>query len=113
MQGQGGTKEVIDGVDIWTYGTPPCEYKIIGVINDKRSGGWSFDENSLYTDAVTKAKEFGGDAVILESNENKVTGSYNTGSSGYVTGNSVYMGASQSYAVKKNYARFLVVRYIR
>jgi hypothetical protein len=112
MQGQGGTKEVIDGVDIWNYGTPPNEYKIIGVIEDERPGG-RLHVKSLYADAVAKANEVGGDAIIVESNDNKVTGSFNTGATSYVVGNNVYTGASQSYAVKRNYARFLVVKYIR
>ena len=112
MQGQGGTKEVIDGVDIWTYGTPPYEYKIIGVINDERPGG-RLHVKSLYTDAAAKAKEVGGDAIIIESNDSKVTGSFNTGGSSYIIGNTVYTGATQSHAIKRNYARFLVVKYVR
>lgn len=111
-QGQGGTKDVIDGIDIWTYGTPPYEYKIIGVINDERPGG-RLHVKSLHADAAAKAKEVGGDAIIIESNDSKVTGSFNTGGSSYIVGNNVYTGASQSHAVKRNYARFLVVQYIR
>jgi hypothetical protein len=111
IEGQGGTKEVIDNVDVWNYGTPPYKYTIIGVIDDKRPGGPLY-MSSIYRDAVSKAKEAGGDAIIIESNESKVTGSYNTGSTGYVVGNNVYSGASSSVAVKKNYSRFLVIKYI-
>ena len=53
---------------------------------------------------VAKAKEAGGDAIIIESNENKVTG--------YTSSNNVYTGASSSVAVKRNYSRFLVIKYI-
>ena len=111
IEGQGGTKEVIDDMDVWNYGTPPYKYTLIGVIDDKRPGGPLY-MSSIYRDAVSKAKEAGGDAIIIESNESEVTGSYNTGSTGYVAGNNVYSGASTSVAVKKNYSRFLVIKYI-
>jgi len=31
IEGQGGTKEVVDGYEIWDNGTPPRRYKVIGV----------------------------------------------------------------------------------
>lgn len=112
IRGQGGTKEVISGVDVWNFGTPPFDYVIIGVIDDERPGGRLYMK-SLYADAAAKAKEVGADGVIVESNNNKVTGSYSSGSTGYVVGNNVYTGASTSYAIKRNFARFLVIKYIK
>jgi hypothetical protein len=38
-QGVAGTRKVVDGVDIWTSGSPPRKYQVIGVIEDKRGGG--------------------------------------------------------------------------
>ena len=111
LQGVGGTKEVLNGIDIWNFGTPPYKYKIIGVIEDERPGG-RLHLKTLYADAVTKAIEVGGDAIIVETNDNKVTGSFNTGAQGFIVGNTVFTGASQSYAIKRNYSRFLVVKYL-
>jgi hypothetical protein len=38
-QGIAGTRKVVDGVDIWTFGAPPRKYRVLGVINDTRGAG--------------------------------------------------------------------------
>lgn len=31
IDGQGGAKEVVGGYDIWSYGTPPRRYQLLGI----------------------------------------------------------------------------------
>lgn len=67
-KGTGGTVRVVKGVDFWENGTPDRSYRILGVIDHRtreRSISHALGDNSI----AGKAKERGGDAVILmESN---------------------------------------------
>jgi len=96
FKGEGGTVIKEEGIDIWTSGTPPCEYKVIGVVNDTRNNslvaGWTIKGD--IADAVRKN---GGDAAILtDMKEHYVGTMYN--SSTYVntttdtTGSATYYG---------------------
>lgn len=89
--GQGGTKIVVDGMEVWANGAPPRTFKIIGLINDDRMESpvlsWSIDE-----DAVAKAREAGGDAVIKLNSQSRVTG-YSVNSTGNLNAQS-YRGTS-------------------
>lgn len=40
IDGKGGTKVVVDGMEIWDNGEPPRKFKILG-IDDQRPGGLS------------------------------------------------------------------------
>jgi hypothetical protein len=39
VQGHGGTRKVVDGMDVWTHGDPPRPFKLLGIIEDERPGG--------------------------------------------------------------------------
>jgi ABC-type nitrate/sulfonate/bicarbonate transport system substrate-binding protein len=32
VQGHGGTRKVVDGMDVWTHGDPPRRFKVLGII---------------------------------------------------------------------------------
>ena len=64
IEGKGGTVRTVDGIDFWANGTPNRKYIILGVIDDKRGSGL-ISRSSHDRNIVTKAKEYGGDAVIL------------------------------------------------
>jgi len=68
QQGTGGTKVVVDGIDIWNNGTPPRNYKILGILDDRRGAGW-LGQAGFYDDLAKQAKAAGGDAVIFLSSE--------------------------------------------
>ena len=70
FEGQGGTKEIVEGMEIWDYGTPPRKFMILGMIDDSRSGS-RISMSSLKSDVVVKAKEVGGDALIQVSNNSQ------------------------------------------
>jgi len=130
FKGEGGTVIKEEGIDIWTSGTPPCEYKVIGVVNDTRNSslvaGWT-----IKGDIAEAVRKNGGDAAILtDMKEHYVGTMYN--SSTYVntttdttanaignlfaSASSTGYGSANTYASSTpmyNYAsRFTVVKYI-
>jgi hypothetical protein len=102
--GEGGTKITKNGIDYWTTGTPPRRYQIIGFVQDKRDelmdSGHAIGSPSI----GAKVKKAGGDAVIVESQEEAgKTGGYGsaTGFFGFLA-----MGGS------KTITRMLVIKYL-
>jgi hypothetical protein len=73
VQGKGGTVRTVDGIDFWENGDPDRKYKVLGVIDDSRGDGlianWGKD-----SDIARKAREYGGDAVILIGSDRKLSG---------------------------------------
>jgi hypothetical protein len=39
FEGKGGTKVVVDGMEIWDNGDPPRRFKVLDIIDDERPGG--------------------------------------------------------------------------
>src|SRR5687767_8978182 len=68
FEGKGGTKVVVDGMELWDDGDPRREFKVLGIINDERPGG-IIPMSQLRGDMVKKAKEVGGDAVVQLSSQ--------------------------------------------
>ncbi|MDC3132121.1 hypothetical protein OA542_00085 [Opitutae bacterium] len=104
--GQGGSKEIINGIDVWHYGTPPREYSIIAIVDDKRHASGLIGRalmEQLHEDAAEKALELNADAVILESSSKEITGYFNTTDTGY---------GSSSIAKRSNFSRFLIINYV-
>lgn len=64
VDGQGGTKQVIDGYEVWDNGTPPRRYKVLGVTTIE-----DFDNvfgNSRIRSAIAdQIKAAGGDAAVM------------------------------------------------
>jgi hypothetical protein len=73
IEGQGGTKTVVDGIDFWEDGDPPRRYKILGYVTDERTDG-GLQRAGLPHDIAAKAKEVGAQAVILTGQDSRVTG---------------------------------------
>jgi hypothetical protein len=71
--GKGGTKEIVEGMELWTQGEPPRKYKLLGVIEDERTDGPSA-RDSFHKDIVKWARNSGGDAIIQLSEESKIEG---------------------------------------
>jgi hypothetical protein len=72
MLGHGGVERSVDGIDIWTYGSPDQKFKIIGVVDDSPKQGNGFmnrmkllSAKSLDSQLVSAAKAHGGNAVII------------------------------------------------
>jgi hypothetical protein len=112
-EGKGGTKTIVEGMELWDNGDPPRTYKVLGIIEDRRGSGL-IPMASLQSDIVQKAKEVGGDAVIQLSSQSQITGMYTTGSaSAYRYGNSsTAYGSSTSVPIGKTMSKFAVIKYL-
>lgn len=117
-EGQGGAFETKNGIPIYSVGAPTRKFKIVGVIESTvASSGemMAFYGDSWSFGALSKeAKQQGGDAVILISDENQLLGySSNTSGSLHQRGNR-YSGTavtkSRANVAKKSSA--LVIKYI-
>jgi hypothetical protein len=73
MEGTGGTRHSVEGIDIWRAGSPPRKYKVIGTIDDVRHrsllGMGGFEK-----DLAATAHGHGGDAVIILNSRNEFWG---------------------------------------
>ncbi len=104
MQGEGGTKITKNGIDYWTTGTPPRKYQVIGFVQDRRDefmdGGHAIGSPSI----TAKVKHAGGDAVIIESQDE-------VGKTGGAGSASPFFGFF-AMGGSKTVTRMLVIKYL-
>jgi hypothetical protein len=112
FEGRGGTKTVVDGMDVWDNGEPPRRFKILGFIQDDRPGG-IIAMSQLRSDIVKKARQVGGDAVIQAGSQSQIAGYYSAGSATATTfGNTTSaVGTGFAMPVRRNSASFVVVKF--
>ena len=73
--GNGGTKVSVDGVDFWANGSPPFEFKVLGVVTSEVGSG--VGAKGLIESAVaSKVKALGGNAAIELGDSTAVSGAY-------------------------------------
>lgn len=113
FEGKGGTKVVVDGMEFWDNGDPPRKFKVLGIIDDERPGGL-IPMSQLRGDMVKKARESGGDAVVQLSSQSQIAGYYTSGSaSAYAPRSSATAyGSSTTMPVRRNAAKFAVIKYL-
>lgn len=113
FEGMGGTKVVVEGMELWDNGDPPRKFKVLGIIDDERPGGL-IPMAQLRSDVVKKAREAGGDAIVQLGSQSKITGYYTSGSaSAYAYGNSATAyGSSNTMPVHRNMSKFAVIKYV-
>lgn len=113
FEGKGGTKVVVDGMELWDNGEPPRKFKVLGIIDDERPGGL-IPMAQLRSDMVKKAREAGGDALIQLGSQSQIAGYYTSGSaSAYGYGNSATAyGSATTMPVRRNVAKFAVIKYV-
>ena len=113
VQGHGGTRKVVDGMDIWTRGDPPRRFKVLGMIEDERPGGM-IPMAQLKHDIVQKARANGGNAVIFVSSASQLAGYYTASSaSAYGYGNSASaFGSSTTVPITRRSSTYVVIRYL-
>jgi hypothetical protein len=112
FEGQGGTKVVIDGIEIWDNGEPPRKFQVLGIVDDERPGG-IIPMSQLRSDIVKKAREVGGDAVIQLGSQSQIAGYYSSSSAtAYSQGKSATAyGSTTTMPVRRNVAKFAIVKY--
>lgn len=64
VEGQGGTKEVIAGYDIWDNGNPPRRYQVLGVSTVEDFDN-PFGQQRMRGAIADQIKQAGGDAAIV------------------------------------------------
>jgi hypothetical protein len=85
QQGTGGTLKKVGDVDVWTVGTPPCRYQVLGYVHDTRRRLDLFGlagTGRIEADVAKVARAHGGEAVYLVSSESKSIGSVGAGAGG-------------------------------
>ena len=103
IEGQGGTKEVVNGFEIWDNGTPPRRYQVLGVVAVEDFDN-PFGNQRIRVALAEQIKAAGGDAAVVVD----LTG----GGSGFVTAvNSRGQVATGTSFVKKT-ARWQIVKYL-
>jgi hypothetical protein len=112
-EGRGGTRTVMNGVDLWETGEPPRKYKILGIIEDERSGNL-IHRSTFQGDVTKKAKESGGDGVIKIDANSQVTGTMSQGfATGRAYGNTANAsGVGFSAPMSRTSSRFAVIKYL-
>jgi hypothetical protein len=109
VEGHGGTRKVVDGMDVWTHGDPPRRFKVLGIIDDSRPGG-VIPMTQMNHDIVAKARQSGGDAVIVVSSQSQLAGYYTSGSA-IAYGSTAY-GSSVTVPMTRHNATFVVIKYL-
>jgi hypothetical protein len=113
FEGTGGTKVVVDGMEVWDNGEPSRKFKVLGIIEDERPSG-IIPMAQLRNDMVKKAQEVGGDAVVQLGSQSQIAGFYSSGTAtAYSHGNSATAyGSSITMPVRRNTAKFAVIKYL-
>lgn len=118
-QGKGpAAKRVINGIDVWSDGTPPRKYELIGVVDDSRSG---FFRDSILQNVTKKAKEMGGQGIIeYQAYSTTVSAAvaaangFSTNAGGLSSQGAAYGGAAAGglSAAGSGKSRWWVIRYL-
>src|SRR2546429_8540601 len=113
VEGHGGTRKVVDGMDIWTHGDPTRRFKVLGIIEDERPGG-IIPMARLKHDIVQKARANGGNAVIFVSSASQLAGYYTAGSAtAYSYGNSATaFGSSTTVLITTRSSTIFAIRFL-
>lgn len=106
-EGVGGTKEVIDGFEIWDNGNPPRRYQVLGVATIEDFDN-PFGQARMRSAIAQQIKQAGGDAAVVldgwSQGQSVGTGvAYN--SKGQAT-----VATGQSFGRKQ--ARYQIVKYL-
>jgi hypothetical protein len=113
VEGHGGTKKVVDGVDVWTNGDPPRRFQVLGIIDDERPGG-IIPMAELKHDIAKKAREHGGNAVILISSSSQLAGYYSSATvNTQVYGTSATsFGSGTTVPITRRASKYVVIKYL-
>lgn len=111
IDGKGGSKVVVDGMEIWDDGEPPRKFKITGFIDDTRGVGW-MDVSSLRGDMVEKAREVGGDAIIKLNAQSQLTKFYSAGGASVNVYGS-YVQTAYNSLHEKSVSKYAVIKYVK
>ncbi|MGZ5615255.1 MAG: hypothetical protein ACXWE2_11410 [Methylobacter sp.] len=112
MDGKGGAKVIVDGMDVWDSGEPPRKFKILGFIDDNRTKSWfSTHMSSVRDDVVEAARAAGGDAIVKMNTQAQLSEFYKAGGA---TVNVYGAYANTAYgAPERTVSRYAVIKYVK
>jgi hypothetical protein len=64
IEGQGGTKEIVNGIELWDNGNPPRRYKVIGVATVEDFDN-VFGQQRIRTAMANQVRQAGGNAAVM------------------------------------------------
>jgi len=112
MEGKGGAKVVVKGMEVWDTGEPPRKFKILGFVDDNRDTGWTGeDKQSVREDVVEKARGAGGDAVVKINTQSQLSEFYKAGGASTNVYGSYASPALGLYG--RNFSKYAVIKYLR
>jgi hypothetical protein len=113
IEGQGGTRKVVDGLDVWTNGDPPRRFRILGIIDDERPGG-IIPMARLKHDIAEKARQHGGDAVIIISSSSQLAGYYSAGAvnTQFYGRSATSFGTGTTVPITRRSSKYAVIKYL-
>lgn len=103
VDGEGGTKEIIDGVEYWGSGTPPRRYQILGMVIIEDFDN-VFGNQRIRQAIADQVKAAGGDAAIVVD--------FSGGGQSIGLGFNNRGGAASGFAFGKKSNRYLIVKYL-
>jgi hypothetical protein len=75
MEGAGGTKVVVNGIDFWANGSPPRRFIVIGVATSEIGSGFG-DESMIRSAVSDEVIKQGGNAAIQMNNNTSFNGMF-------------------------------------
>lgn len=98
--GNGGAREVVDGVEIWSDGSPPRAYRVIGLIEDTRRNA-AIPMASFKKDLAEAIRANGGSAGVILTKGVQQLGTYTppTTTNTRMVGTATPLGATGLYSV--------------
>ena len=110
--GEGGTKITKHGIDYWTSGEPPRRYQVIAMVQDKRDEFWDGGHAIGSPSLANKVKIAGGDAVIIQSENEAGHGGGYSSASGSASGGLGWLFGLGMSGGSKTVTRMVVVKYL-
>ena len=113
IEGNGGTMEIVDGIELWSSGDPPHRFEVLGYIEDNRRVSGLINQmrlKGLPGKLAKIAKENGGNAVVLIDSSKETIGYYSQGNA-TASGNTAW-GSATTVPVEKRSRRYAVVKYL-
>jgi hypothetical protein len=112
IDGSGGTKAVVDDMDIWYDGEPPRKFKILGFIDDSREGDW-IRMLGLQGDMVDEAREAGGDAIVKLNSQSQLARFYSAGGASSSLTTSAAFASSVAMTNRRHLSKYAVIKYVQ
>ena len=114
VEGKGGVKFFVDGMEIWDDGEPPHKFQILGFIDETRKADWMsiWLPSSHPGDIVKKAREAGGDAVIKVNTQSQLDSFY-TAAGASANFYDLHVRTTNYDSGERQVAKYAVIKYVK